>query len=305
MGLLLPVALGIAAYIVSRFYPALDALFLALIFGIFFGGVVGKGNVEKIAEKSLSITLPVGIVLYGANVKFPNFYEISLPILILTFISALFMGLSVFVIAKRLGVGGKLPVLLACGTAICGASAIAIVSSILKPSKEEFSTAVIVITIVGLTGAAVYPALHGFLTKDDFATVCGATLHQTGLVKIASKDFGSDVLQKALTVKSIRIALIAVVALLVSLIYAEHRFYVPGYIVGFLIMSFMSSTYLGGWSDWIEPVSTIAFSTTLASIGLCVSRQDIQRARLSPLVASYIGWFFTSATIIAILRWLI
>lgn len=305
-GIVLIASPGIAAYLVSSLYPPLDALFLALIFGITFGTLIDNKEIKELAEKSLAVTLPVGITLYGANVKFPLPGDFPARVIVLTSISAILMGVAVYVFAKKFKIGEKLSLLLACGTAICGVSAVAIISPLIKPKKEEFSAAIIIITVVGLTGAILYPSLGYLLNipSSSYAIMSGATLHQTGLVKIASMPFGYEVVQEALEIKGIRIAMITVVALVVSLLYAEHRFYIPWYVVGFLVVAFLSSfTLTPDIVKSIKPLSTIAFSITLASIGSAVNIRDIQNMRMSPLIAAYVGWSVSVAVILLLLRW--
>ncbi|NOZ58234.1 MAG: YeiH family putative sulfate export transporter [Euryarchaeota archaeon] len=293
-GCFLIVASGVVAYIISSIYPALNPLFIALIFGIAFGSILESREIKELAERSLVVTLPVGIILYGVNINFPLPWNFPAGVIALTFLSALMLGTAVYLFGRALRVREKLTLLLSCGTAICGVSAIAILSPIIKPRKEEFSAAIIIITVVGLTGALLYPFL-GYVTgmgSKTYALFSGATLHQTGLVVIASKPFGAEVLMEGLAVKGIRIAMIALVTLLISFIYAEHRFYIPWYVVIFLLVAFLTSFVLPpGMVELLRPLSTIAFSITLASIGFSVNIRDIQNIRLTPLIAAYLGWF--------------
>jgi len=305
-GLVTIITPGFTAYVISRVYPGLDALFLALIFGVTLGSFLNSKIVRDLAERSLAITLPLGIVLYGAKIKIPLPDDFPAWVVFLTVLSALLLGTVVFIFAKIFKVSKKLSVLLACGTAICGVSAITIVSPMVKPRKEEFSAAIIVITVVGLTGAILYPFLgcHLGISPEKYAILCGATLHQTGLVEIASIPFGSDVMQNSLAVKGIRIALISIASLLISFAYSENRFYVPWYIVAFLVVAFLSSFILApGIVKFVKPFSTLAFSITLASIGLSVNIRDIQKVRLSPLIAAYGGWFISLILFMLIMEW--
>ncbi len=282
---------GILAYLISYFYQPFDALFLALIFGIFTGNFFGEDKKIE-AEKILGVTLPIGIAMYGANIKLSS--NIPLIFIGIASISAFLLGSIVYLLSKYLlNLNNRLSLLLSCGTAICGASAIAIVASIIKPKKEEFSTAVMVITIVGLTASLILPYIyHVFsLPLEKYTLLCGATLHQTGLVEIATKPFGHDAVKIALEVKGVRIALIAIVAFLASLSYAEHRYYVPWYIAAFLVISYLSSFIIPeGLVSALKPISIIAFSITLASVGFSVDIKDIQRMRFDPLIAAYFGW---------------
>ncbi len=305
-GLAMIVTPGIAACLISQLYPGMDALFLALIFGVTLGSFLNRKIVRDMAEKSLAITLPLGIVLYGAKIKIPLPADFPTWVILLTIFSALLLGTAVLIFAKIFRVSKKLSVLLACGTALCGVSAITIVSSMVRPKKEEFSAAIIVITVVGLTGAILYPFLgcHLGMSPEKYAILCGATLHQTGLVEIASIPFGNDILQNSLAVKGIRIALISIASLLISFAYSENRFYVPWYIVAFLIVAFLSSFILSPEIvNFVKPFSTLAFSITLASIGLSVNIRDIQKVHLSPLIAAYGGWFVSLVLFILIMEW--
>ncbi len=291
---IIPVIPGILAFLLSFFYPIFDALFLSLLFGIVAGSFFKSENLRIIAEEVLSITLPTGIVLYGFRARIPT-PTLPIKVVILTTFSAFIMGLFVYLFARLMNVDEKLSLLLACGTSICGASAITILSSIVKPKKEDFSVAIIVITIVGLTGVIVYPAFwHIFnLSFKEYSLLCGATLHQTGLVESATEPFGSTIVREALAVKGIRIALISVVALIASFFYSEKRFYIPWYIFAFLVVSVLSSFMIPSHIvRLVEPLSTLAFSITLSCIGFCVSISDVQKAGIKPLLVSYLGWFF-------------
>ncbi len=285
---------GIIAYVVNLIYPPFDALFFALVFGMVLGSFFNE-DCKGIAEDLLSLTLPIGIAMYGANIKLnaqvtPNFA-------IMAIVSALMLGAAVYFISRTLfNLDYSLSVLLSCGTAICGASAIAIVASIVKPKKEEFSTAVIVITIVGLTGAIVLPYLYHVLafSATKYALLCGATLHQTGLVEVATRPFGDSIVKSALEVKGVRIALISIVAFSISMLHSkqtEHKYYIPWYVAAFLVLSYLSSFILTeSILKILRPISTIAFSITLASVGFSVNVKDIRNMRFDPLIAAYAGW---------------
>jgi uncharacterized integral membrane protein (TIGR00698 family) len=287
---------GILAYGISVLDPAFDALFLALIFGILAGNVYLKENIKEIAEKSLVILLPLGITLYGANINIPYLGQFEPVIAISTFILASIMFISILWLSKVFTIKRKLSLLLACGSSICGVSAIAIISPLIRPKKEEFSAAIIIITAVGLTGAMLYPYIAYMvdLPAKSYALLTGATLHQTGLVKIASKFLGEDVMGAALSIKGIRIAMIALISLVISVLYSESRFYVPWYIVAFILIALFSNTYLPeNLVNIIKPLATVVFSMTLAAIGFTVNIRDIQRVSMRPLIVAYLGWVIT------------
>lgn len=279
------------AYLISIANPALEPLFLALVFGIIAGNLQKDGEKGKIAERYVPVLLPVGITLYGVNINIPYLGGFHPEVVAATLISASLIFLAVFWISSRLKLSKQMSVLLACGSGICGVSAIAIISPLIKPKKEEFSAAIMIITAVGLTGAIIYPTIAHFtnISPEKFAVLSGATLHQTGIVKISSQLFGVE--EEALAIKGIRIAMIALVVLVLSIIYSESRFYVPWYIVSFLGVALFSSTYLpSGIVQSLRPLATVMFATTLAAIGYTVNVGKVQRAGIRPLIAAYAGW---------------
>ena len=301
--LLLLLSCGTVAYIINIYGPAFEPLFLALIFGIIAGNLQNDEVKKRMSEKSLSVLLPLGITLYGLNINIPYLGEFDPKVVLSTLLIASTIFVSIIWLSKIFKLGRQLSLLLACGSTICGVSAIAIVSPLLKPKKEEFSAAIIIITAVGLTGAIIYPSVSHFtgISPEEYAVLTGATLHQTGIVKISSHFFGVE--NEALAVKGIRIAMIALVALVLSVLYSESRFYVPWYIVSFLAVALFATTYLPSEIVMtLRPVATIVFSTTLAAIGYTVNLRKVQRVGIKPLLVSYGGWV-AGVAVFAVLLW--
>jgi len=119
------------------------ALFLGMVIGLFYR----SEKKDILSQKALSVTLPIGIVLYGTNAIFPQGVQIPLMFIAVTLLSTLFLGTSVFLLCRYMNIDRKFTTLLMCGNAICGASAIAIISSVVHPKKEEFSASIIVLSL--------------------------------------------------------------------------------------------------------------------------------------------------------------
>ncbi len=292
---------GGLAFFISNIDPGFDPLFFALFIGILAGFTYRNQNKDMISQKALSVTLPIGIVLYGTNIVFPKEVEIPPLYIGITLFSVVLLGFTVYFLARLNDIDDKFATLLTCGNAICGASAIAIISSIINPRKEEFSASIIIITIVGLTGAVIYPSLYYLtgITGTKYAILSGATLQQTGLVKIATKPFGDELEALALGIKAVRIAMIAVATLIVAFFHSKSRFYVPWYVVAFILMAFLSQDIIPeAVVTTLQPLSTFAFALTLASIGFSVNQVDIQNVRLTPLIIVYTGWLFSTLLIL-------
>ncbi len=140
---------GVVAYLVSLIDPALEPLFLALVFGIVAGNLQRDEEKKKTVERYIPFLLPVGITLYGVNINIPYLGEFHSEVVAATLISASLIFLTVFWLSSRFNLSRQMSILLACGSGICGVSAIAIISPLVKPKKEEFSAAIMVITLSG------------------------------------------------------------------------------------------------------------------------------------------------------------
>ena len=300
-GAYLGVFLALIAYVISLYYPSLDALFLALFFGMGTRALLGEIVSEAAVESSVRIFIPVGIILYSANIPFQTFLRTSSLRILEIFLVVLLYFAIIMSLGSRLRMDRRLTALLATGSAICGASAIAILSPLIKARKEDMSIAIMVITAVGLTGAMVYPIFKDLLgmTDPSYAFLCGATLHQTGLVKIASSYAGHEVLSSALAFKGIRISMIAVVALVVPYL-LERKPAFPKFIAVFIALSFLFSFAEGlrSLAALISPFATYAFAVALASIGLSIDMQSLHRARLRYLNVAYAAWLVVALVVL-------
>ncbi|MFH1612221.1 MAG: putative sulfate exporter family transporter [bacterium] len=201
-GFILTIIIGFIALWIAKFHKALDPLVIGIVLGIVIRTFLGERHYFLLGfDFAPKFFIPLGIIFYGINLEFhklaaiPVIFWIQLIIgIILIFLIALYLG-------RRLGAGTAIPLLIATGTAICGASAIAIATPIVKADSEDTGASLITITIFGLFGMMVYPlVLTCFtLSNTEYAFLCGTTLHQTGFVKLAAKALGDDCLKMAMS----------------------------------------------------------------------------------------------------------
>ncbi|WP_456473770.1 YeiH family protein [Candidatus Pyrohabitans sp.] len=294
--------LALIAYVISIHNPTLDALFLALFFGMGTRALIGREAIsERALNASIRFFIPSGIILYSSNIPFYIFGATSLlKIIEIFWIMALYF-IVIITLGSILNMEKRTTALLATGSAICGASAIAILSPLIKARREDTSIAIMIITAVGLTGAMVYPILRDLLHLSDlsYAFLSGATLHQTGLVKIAGSYAGEEVVSSALAFKGVRISMIALVAIAVPY-FLERKPSFPLFIPVFLILSFLFSFIesLKNIAVLISPFATFAFAIALASIGLRINMQSLYRARLRYLNVAYIAWLIVAISVL-------
>lgn len=328
-GLALVTAIGSAAYFLGTLHPSLDALALAIGFGIFARALTGENSRLLTGVRwALRVFIPAGIILYGTRLDFARLTALPPTVIVLTVLTmGAFYG-AIYLLERYLPVArktapnertssvraanasttGARTALIASGSAICGASAIAVLAPVMDAEPEDTSVSLLVITAVGLLGAMVYPVLRELTGMSDilYAVLSGATLHQTGIVKIAITNLDPLYVSFALAVKTTRIVMLAIIAFIFG---ARHAFN-PGtgaaarsrsplqaltrvwFLVPFIAVGLAMSYLPGarGFFNLLSPAGTLIFSAALASIGLLVDIESVLMVGVRPLIVGFLGW---------------
>ncbi|MBN2548964.1 MAG: putative sulfate exporter family transporter [Anaerolineales bacterium] len=314
-GFLLAAAIGGVAFYLSTLHHSLDALVLGILMGMTIKAILGNNpTLQPGIQFSVKLLIPVGIIAYGTNIDFSRFATLPLQIIIFTLLCMVLFFVIIYSLNRVLWkLRPKLSALLAYGSAVCGASAIAVLTPSIDAEPEDTSVSLLAVTAVALLGVMTYPLLKEFLQLSDeaYAVLSGSTLHQTGTVRLAIAGLNQSITDFALAVKTIRIVMLAPIAVFASFL---HRgtigaarqvpasgavfsqfirslgrvwFLLPFIIVGVLISFVPSSRTI------LQPLKTYApliFATTLTSIGLTVDIDSVINTGSRPLVAALAGW---------------
>jgi uncharacterized integral membrane protein (TIGR00698 family) len=311
LGFLLALALGVAASFVARHVKGLDPLVAAVVLGMAASLVINVR--EQVYFKILpgiilaqSIFIPIGIALYGKNLEVkvmlasnPWIFLQVIGITGLTFVIMYWLG-------KLFGFNQRMSYLLGFGSAICGASAIAIASPVLECEPNDTATGLVDNTIAALLSLYLLSAVVlPHVLPREYAAVAGALLHQTGFVKMALASEAKDVLAFGVLVKSLRVVLLVVAVPVVSYL-IRKRIFIPWYLVLFVVVALVFSyAPLGaGISQGVINVYEVSFSAALASIGMNANVLHVFKRLFKPLVLVMLVfvvdlalWWFTHGLI--------
>ncbi len=194
----------------------------AMLVGIILGALArNTGLVPKKWEpylKKFETPLLWGIMLLGAGFTLKVASELPLSLVVI-FVSMGIGFVFVYFLARKLGLPEKLSALLAVGTTVCGGSAIAITSPLIKAKEEETSYAVSTIVLAAFLLLVSLPILGGALglNQQSFGIWAGTAVHNTPQTIGTGYIFGEEAGQVATIVKLTRNMFMIVVALLVSL----------------------------------------------------------------------------------------
>ncbi|MEH2252905.1 YeiH family protein [Nostoc sp.] len=224
-----------------------------------------------------------------------------------------------FILGYFLGKWLKIPIiasaLISTGTAICGGSAIAAVSSVINAAESEISIAMGTVFILNAVALFVFPplghALH--LTQTQFGTWSGVAIHDISSVVGAASHYGQSALYTATAVKLSRALWIVPISAAASYIFqrqqkksgetVQHKPQVPWFIGLFLLAS-VARTFIPQIVDWallITHISEAGLTLTLFLIGAGLSQRMLKAVGWKPMLQGVVLWVFISATSLAMI----
>lgn len=296
-GIGLAAAIAGVSQFISRFHPAIDALLLALLLSIIVANLAGVGRtVLPGVDFTREHLIPLGIILYGTQLDFLPVRQHGHGHIIHIILMVAFGVLAISFFSKAIGIRKKTALLLAAGASICGASAIVVLSPVIRADKEDTSVSLLAVTVVGLMGVILYPLIQEALQipEEQYGILCGSTLFQVGQVRATASLLGATALSLAVPMKLIRVGMLLPVAVVYSLISGRERntwVPLPWFLVGFFITVAAVNIWpvLALNRAVIAPAATFLFSTALAGIGLSVDLESIINAGPRPFIAAFMG----------------
>lgn len=124
----------------------------------------------------------------------------------LTFLTVVFTLIIGLGLGRIMGVDRKIAVLVSVGTAICGGSAIAAMSPVVRAEGNQISFALIVIFMFNAVALLIFPVIGDLLSMSQelFGKWAAIAIHDTSSVVGAGSAYGAEALEIATTVKLTR-----------------------------------------------------------------------------------------------------
>ena len=302
-GLLIAGGLTLAATLIAKALNQPVAPF-ALVGGFLIAApLAGRLDLApglKIAERPL---LRAGVALLGLRIALGDIAGLGWQTLLLVLGCVALTLVIGSVIGRLFGLPKGFAMLSASATAICGASAAMAVASVLPRGEEtERQTSYVVAVVATLSTLAmlVYPALAHFanLPQDATAVFLGASIHDVAQVAGAGQSVSPHVGDMAVTVKLVRVSLLALVVAWVAFAIAGGKdaaegqgvgraALLPGFVIAFFALAAARSA--GIVPAAILPAATFASNLLIGAgvvaVGAKTSIKGFQTMGWRPLAA--------------------
>lgn len=263
-----------------------------------------------------------GIIATGGTLSFAAILGTgirALPLILFNIVLAFTVALLVG--RKVLGVTENTSILVGGGTCICGGTAIATLSRIIRAKEEEIAFAMAAIFLFDTIAAFSYPYLAtamGF-TDNQFAFLAGTAINDTSSVAGAQATFqgiiGNPDFSGALNVKLVRTTMLIFVALVWTLVFTARarktgaasqndsplmvvKKTFPMFILWFVVMAGLNT--FGFFSevgvDVLGKLGKYLFAAALAGVGFKIKFKDVFSKGVKPIALGGITWLCVAAS---------
>ena len=272
---------------------------IALLLGLIIAQTIGHPY-QQHNHKATRFLLQVSVVGLGFGMNVTTALKAGKEGVLYTILSIITTFIVGYIISRLLQIENKTAYLISAGTAICGGSAIAAVSPIIKAEEKQISVALGTIFILNSVALFIFPpighALH--MSQTQFGLWCAIAIHDTSSVVGASSKYGAQALEIATTVKLARALWIIPVAFISALIFKNKtsKVSIPWFI-GLFILAIIANTYIpiiNLIGPYIVIVAKLGLTLTLFLIGAGLSGKVLRSVGLKPLLLGVILWLFIS-----------
>lgn len=296
----------------------IEPLVLAILVGMAVRTVRGENANEEPGVRFVAKDLlELAVCLLGATMDVPRLFA-SGPALALGIVAIVCVALGAgYAIGRAAGLPSRLAILVACGNAICGNSAIAAVAPVIGADREDVAASIALTAVLGVIVVVGLPLLIGplGLSHYQYGVLAGLTVYAVPQVLAAAFAVSALSGQVATVVKLARVLMLGPVVVFFSLRYrdrhasartAPRAALVPWFVIGFVLLATLRS--LGAIP---APSSAVAKSVAgwltigaMAALGLSVDVHAVRRVGARVVIAvggSLVALMFLAVGLIRLL----
>ena len=274
---------------------------IALLLGVLLVNVFGNPFIA-FNHKAITYLLQFSVVGLGFGMNAASAISAGKEGFLLTILSIFSTLAFGTLLGKWLKTDRKTSHLISCGTAICGGSAIAAISPVIKSNENQTSIALGVIFILNSIALFAFPFIgHQLdLSQKEFGLWCAIAIHDTSSVVGATNKYGAEALQIATTVKLARALWIIPISLLTALLFNKKsqnsgtKIKIP-YFIGLFIVAMLFNTYVPVTAiiaPQIVGIAKIGLTITLFLIGATLNINTLKSVGVKPLFQGIFLWIF-------------
>lgn len=271
------------------------ALLLGFIFTLIF-----QNPFQAYSHKAIHHFLKISVIGLGFGMFIKETFETSKEGFGLTCYSIILtVSLGLF-LTRLLKMDLKLGHLIISGTSICGGSAIAAISPVIKAKSKIISIALGIVFLLNSIALFVFPLIGHWLhlSQNQFGLWCAVAIHDTSSVVGAALGYGDEALKIATTVKLSRTLWIIPLSIFSMFLFKTkgEKIKIPYFILFFIMAILINSYHLLSTTltSAIVLISKRLLVLTLFLVGSTISMRDLKKTGVKPIVLALSLWIFIS-----------
>jgi uncharacterized integral membrane protein (TIGR00698 family) len=315
-GLMLAILIGAVGYSAKVLTKShlVDPLLVAMVIGIIVRtGIPDSRRFSPGFTLAPAIFIPVGIAFYAAkNLNFIKVAKVETKMLILLIVVIAVYFVVILFLGRLLGQRKQITYLTAIGSAICGASAIAISAPAVEAEPDDVSISLVSVALAAFTALYIvlpFPVILFDVSDKVFGLLSGSVLQFTGFVKAATSEITylmpemdpKELVSLSLSVKAARyLGLLAAIPLFASMVRGKVYFpwvlwaFLGAGIIGTGIYAVDRVFYDKTLVPWIVPIYDVSWSMAMAAIGLNADIKKLLSNNGTKALIMAFGGFFAA-----------
>ncbi|WP_417762369.1 YeiH family protein [Shewanella sp.] len=266
----------------------------ALILGFILANVIGVPQDWPIGAATKKL-LSLSIICLGFGIPFSQAQQVTLtnlPLILGSIITTIVLGT---LLAKLFKLERNTGHLIACGTAICGGSAIAAVAPAINAKNDQTALALACVFVLNSLALFLFPLLGHMLnlTQHEFGVWSAIAIHDTSSVVGAASAYGEEALKTATTIKLARALWIVPIAALSAMWFGgERKLRVPTFIVYYCLAIAISSLLPQGQPlyDGLFIAGKRLLIVCLFLVGCGITISKLRTHGVRPLLSATLLW---------------
>ena len=286
---------------------AISPLVIGILLGIIFANsirhMIPCGWLTGIVFSAKTL-LRIAIIFYGFRITFQQIAAIGLAGLSLSIImlgSTMLLG--IFIGIKVLKLDKHTAILVASGSAVCGAAAVLATEDVLKSEPHKTAIAVGTVVLFGTISMFLFPILFksGVLDMsfNQYGLYVGSSVHEVAQVVAAGGAIDTVASDTAVIVKMTRVMLIAPMLLILGLFltkikthvtHEKTKLVIPWFAVLFIFVAGFNSLHLLPLNliSSINLIDTFLLTMAMTALGMETHIAKFKQAGFRPVLLAFI-----------------
>ncbi|HEX5305736.1 MAG TPA: putative sulfate exporter family transporter [Dyella sp.] len=315
-GLLLTALIAIAAFVLGRRFTLIGGPVIGIVLGIVIANAINlPARLRPGIQFASKQVLQWSIIALGFGLSLGQVAKTGLDSLAVTLVTMSVAFVSAWALGRWLGVRDDLKVLIGVGTAICGGSAIAAVTPILRPDEHDTAFAISTIFLFNLVAVLLFPLLGHLLHLSDlgFGMWAGTAINDTSSVVAAGYSYSRAAGDFATIVKLTRATLIIPVCSVLAIAVAVRekrrgtadvklaRIF-PWFIAWFLVASALRSAGLvpTALQAPLHQAAEFLIVVALTAVGLSANLRRMAASGVRPILLGLGVWAAVATSSLAV-----